>query len=75
MDDEKLRNPPAPWTFHVNDDIGAFYYYNTETGVSQWEYPGGDGGVAGGGVSYLGMSSFPVSHFFDSFIVYNSTLN
>lgn len=38
--DERLKNPPPPWTFHINEDIGAFYYYNNETGVSQWEFPG-----------------------------------
>ena len=38
--DERLRHPPPPWTFHVNEEIGAFYYYNNDSGVSQWEYPG-----------------------------------
>jgi hypothetical protein len=30
-------NLPYGWTCLVNEEIGAFYYYNSITGVSQWE--------------------------------------
>jgi hypothetical protein len=38
MDDVSSQLPPG-WIRHENEEIGAFYYYNTVTGVSQWEHP------------------------------------
>lgn len=30
---------PTGWIRHENQEIGAFYYFNTLTGASQWEHP------------------------------------
>ena len=36
---------PSPWTAYTDDNTGATYWHNEETGVSQWEKPDDFGGA------------------------------
>ena len=57
---QKEDGLPAPWERVLDEASGELYYYNTETGESQWEPPAAADGGDGDGDHDLGKSSCAV---------------